>query len=57
MSIASISASQQAASTVERQVAVMKKTRDVEKDVADALVDLVKQSGPGPVGSRLNVVA
>jgi len=55
--IASISASQQAATSVELQVAVMKKTRAVEQVAAEALVDLVKAAMPSHIGSRLNVVA
>jgi hypothetical protein len=37
----------------------MRKTRDVQKQTAEALVELVKQAVPMPdhVGTRLNVVA
>jgi hypothetical protein len=55
--IASISASQQAATSVEMQVAVMKKTREVEKVSAEALVQLVQAATPSHIGTRLNVVA
>jgi hypothetical protein len=43
----------------DRQIAVMKKARDVQKDTAQALVDLVKQAPQMPehVGSRINVLA
>ena len=43
----------------DREIAVMKKARDVQKDQAQALVDLVKQAAPTPphVGSLINVLA
>ena len=56
---ASITAAKQAAAETDRQIAVMKKSRDVQKDTAEALVDLVKQAAPLPphVGTRLDVYA
>ena len=59
MSPASVSAHVQAVRNDERQIAVMKKAQDVQKDAASALVDLVKQAAPMPehVGTRINVVA
>ena len=59
LSIESISASVQAATANEIQVAVMKKSNDVQKDMAAALVSLVTQAPPMPahVGTRLNVLA
>ena len=44
---------------IDRQVAVMRKSRDVQQDVAEALIALVQQAAPMPehVGTRLNVVA
>jgi hypothetical protein len=59
LSIESISASAQAATANEVQVAVMKKSSDIQKDVAEALVALVTQAPPMPahVGTRLNVLA
>jgi hypothetical protein len=55
----SVSAASQARLDNDREIAVMKKTRDVEKAEAQALVDLVKQAAPMPphVGSLINVVA
>jgi hypothetical protein len=49
----------QAVSDGDRQIAVMKKARDVREAQAEALVELVKQATPMPehVGTRLNVVA
>ena len=42
----------------ERQIAVLKKTNDVQQDTAQALVNLVKQAPqmPDHVGTRLNVL-
>lgn len=60
ISPASVSAAYQAAAQEERQIAVMKKANDVQKDTAAALVDLVKQATPpmpDHVGTRLNVLA
>ena len=56
---AAISAAQQAVTDGERQIAVLKKARDVREAQAEALVELVKQAAPMPehVGTRLNVVA
>ena len=55
----SVSAASQARLDNDRQIAVMKKTSDVQKDTAQALVDLVKQAPQMPehVGTRLNVLA
>ena len=59
ISPASASAAYQARLDNDREIAVMKKARDVEKDQAQALVDLVKQATPAPphVGSLINVLA
>ena len=52
-----------AALNVQRQIAVMKKTADVQESQGQALVELVKQSAPGAapqrpgVGGRLDVLA
>jgi hypothetical protein len=57
----SITAASQAALETDRQIAVMKKSRDVEQDTAEALLQLVKQSAPPPmpehVGTLVNVLA
>ena len=55
----SVSAAYQARLENDRHIAVMKKARDVQKDTAQALVDLVKQAPqmPAHVGTRLNVLA
>jgi len=54
----SVSAAYQARVDNDRQIAVMKKASDVQKDTAQALVDLVKQAPmPEHVGTRLNVLA
>jgi len=55
----SASAADQARLEDNRQIAVMKKAGDVQKDTAQALVDLVKQAPqmPAHVGTRINVVA
>jgi hypothetical protein len=55
----SVSAAYQARLDNDRQIAVMKKTSDVQKDTAQALVDLVKQAPQMPehVGTRINVLA
>jgi hypothetical protein len=42
---------------VDRQVAVMKKARDVEKATAEALLELVKQTPQRSVGGIINVLA
>ena len=52
MSVASIE--------TDRQIAVMKKSRDIQQDTAEALVNLVKQATPPMpehVGTLINVVA
>jgi hypothetical protein len=55
----SATAASQARFENDRQIAVMKKSRDVQQDTAEALLQLVKQSAPMPehVGTLLNVVA
>ena len=55
----SASATDQARLEDNRQIAVMKKAGDVQKETAQALVDLVKQAPqmPAHVGTRLNVLA
>lgn len=55
----SVSAAYQARLENDRHIAVMNKARDVQKDTAQALVDLVKQAPqmPAHVGTRLNVLA
>jgi phosphoribosylamine-glycine ligase len=58
ISAASVSAASQAMTNTERQVAVMKKSRDVQEAQAQALVELIKQAPMPPhVGSLINVVA
>lgn len=59
LSVESISAASQARTDADRQIAVMKKSRDVHEAQAEALVELVKQATPMPphVGSLINVVA
>ena len=59
MSPESVSAAYQARLDNDRQIAVMNKARDVQKDTAQALVDLVKQAPQMPehVGTRINVLA
>lgn len=60
ISPASISASQQAETQQDIQVAVMKKSHDVQEDTAAALIALVKQSLPplpSHVGTQLDVLA
>ena len=59
LSVESISAAAQARADADRQIAVMKKGRDVQEAQAQALVELVKQAAPMPphVGTVLNVVA
>jgi len=59
LSVESISAAAQARTDTDRQIAVMKKSRDVHEAQAEALVELVKQAAPMPprVGSLINVVA
>ena len=59
MSPESVSAAHQARLDNDRQIAVMNKARDVQKDTAQALVDLVKQAPQMPehVGTRINVLA
>jgi hypothetical protein len=58
ISPASVSTSYQARVDNERQIAVLKKTNDVQQDTAQALVNLVKQAPqmPDHVGTRLNVL-
>lgn len=54
----SVSPAYQARVDTDRQIAAMKKARDVQEDTAEALVELVKQAPmPDHVGTRLNVVA
>ena len=55
----SVSAASQARLDTEREMAVLKKTRDIQKDQAQALVDLVRQAVTPPphVGTLINVVA
>jgi hypothetical protein len=54
----SVSADAQARVNTDREIAVMKKTQDVAKDQAQALVNLVKQAPMPPhVGTTINVVA
>jgi hypothetical protein len=50
MSISAVSGQNPASREVERTVAILKKTRDVEKATADSLTQLVKDAGPGPSG-------
>lgn len=60
ISPASVSAVAQAETQQNLQVAVMKKSRDVQEDTAAALLALVKQSLPplpSHVGTQLDVVA
>jgi hypothetical protein len=58
MSISAVSGSSAPLpSDVDRQVAVMKKARDVEKATAEALLELVKQAPQRPVGGLINVLA
>ena len=59
MSIESISAASQARTDADREIAVMKKARDVQQDQAEALVRLVQQAAPVPphVGTLVNVIA
>jgi len=60
VSAASISAATQASIETDRQIAVMKKSRDIQQDTAEALVNLVKQATPPMpehVGTLINVVA
>lgn len=46
-----------AAAATERAVLVLKKQQDSAKIQAQALVDLISQTPPGPVGRRINVYA
>lgn len=60
VSAASISAATHASLETDRQIAVMKKSRDVQQDTAEALVNLIEQSAPPMpehVGTLINVVA
>ncbi len=60
VSAASISAATQANIEADRQIAVMKKSRDIQQDTAEALVNLVQQATPPMpehVGTLINVVA
>ena len=60
VSAASISAATQADIETERQIAVMKKSRGIQQDTAEALVNLVNQATPPMpehVGTLINVVA
>jgi hypothetical protein len=60
MSIGAISgnaAQSQAASDAERQIAVLKKGRDVEKAAADALIEVVKQAATPQGSGRIDTYA
>ena len=58
VSAASVSAATQANIEADRQIAVMKKSRDIQQDTAEALVNLVKHATPlEHVGTLINVVA
>ena len=60
VSAASISAATQANVETERHMAVMKKSRDIQQDTGEALVNLVNQATPPMpehVGTLVNVVA
>ena len=59
ISPASASAASQARLDQDREIAVLKKARDVQKDQAQALVRLITQAAPVPphVGSVIDVVA
>ena len=52
MSVSAVSGSSASseAADLQRAAAVMKKTRDVEKQTADSLVQLVKQAPPAAPG-------
>jgi hypothetical protein len=56
---ASASAASQARLDTDREIAVMKKSGDIQKDQAEALVELVKQAAPTPphVGRLIDVRA
>jgi hypothetical protein len=56
----SIGAASQAGIETDRQIAVMKKSRDIQQDTAEALVNLVRLATPPMpehVGTLINVVA
>jgi hypothetical protein len=60
VSAASISAATQANIEADRQIAVMKKSRDIQQDTAEALVNLVKHATPPMpehIGTLVSVVA
>lgn len=60
VSAASINAATQANIEADRQIAVMKKSRDIQQDTAEALVNLVQQATPPMpehAGTLINVVA
>lgn len=59
VSIAAVNAIAQARIATEIQVAVLKKSRDVQQSQGEALVDLVKQAAPTPphVGRLIDVRA
>jgi hypothetical protein len=60
VSAASISAATQASIETDRQIAVMRKSRDVQQETGEALVNLIKQATPpmpDHVGTLVNVVA
>jgi hypothetical protein len=59
VSLAAVNAIAQARIVTEAQVAVLKKSRDVQQAQAQALIELVKQAAPTPphVGTLVNVVA
>lgn len=51
MSVSSVGSSSSAASfEIEREVSVMKKSKDVEQQTADSLIELVKQAQPAQKG-------
>lgn len=56
MSISAVSGNHAASREVERTVAVLKKTKEVEKSTADSLTQLVKDAGPKP-GGRIDTYA
>ena len=59
VSIAAVNAIAQSRIATEAQVAVLKKSRDVQEQQAQALIALVKTAAPAPphVGNLVNVVA
>jgi hypothetical protein len=60
VSAASISAAAQASIETDRQIAVMRKSRDVQQETGEALANLIKKATPpmpDHVGTLINVVA